>query len=267
MAGETFVARQVEKQIGKKLAKLMAKKAGSRLLGHIARNSRVWKKAFEHIALHFQPLAGKAAHAVFEPKYRNLKAVEELLTKAMTKLGRKPVVTKLTDAAGVPVGTPAVILEKEFAEVIGRKGAVECKILRVVIDFTGRPITAYPVDKFFGGAAIAVAITATGSTAEASEMPDIVKQIYSEEAEEAQKRIDRACGNSLFDYVLDFLIDPTCTGLDPQEMISDENLGKRIDSAIARVEKELGLKLDDATRGHIHDDIGKLWGRWYPDSE
>src|SRR5271157_310504 len=188
MAGESFVARQVTKRIGKKLAALMAKKAGSRVLGHIARNSRVWKKALEHIALHFKPMAGKAAHVIFEPKFRNMKAIEELVTKAMTKLGRKPVVTQLTDAAGVAVGKPAVILEKEFAEVIGRKGATECKILRVIVDFTGRPITAYPVDKFFAGATLAVAISAAASKAEASEMPDPVKKIYAEEAEAAQKR-------------------------------------------------------------------------------
>lgn len=236
MAGETFIARQVEKQIGKKLARLMAKKAGSRILGHIARKSRVWSSALEHIALHFRPIAGKAAHAIFEPKYRNIQAVEDLVTRAISKLGRKPVVAKLTDAAGVAVGKPAVILEKEFAEVIGRKGTVECKILRIIIDFTGRPITAYPVDKFFGGAALAVAITSSASSAEASEMPDIVKQVYAGEAQASQERIDRACGNSLFDYVLDFLIDPTCTGLDPEEMISDEHLEKRIDLAIAKVE-------------------------------
>ena len=146
----------------------MAKKAGSRILGHIARNSRVWEKALEHIALHFKPMAGKAAHVIFEPKFRNMKAIEELVTKAMTKLGWKPVVTQLTDAAGVAVGKPAVILEKEFAEVIGRKGATECKILRVIVDFTGRPITAYPVDKFFAGATLAVAISAAASKAEAS---------------------------------------------------------------------------------------------------
>ena len=113
-----------------------------------------------------------------------------------------------------------------------------------------------------------MAIRAASSSAEASEMPDVVKKVYSEEAEAAQKRIDRACGNSLFDYVLDFLIDPTCTGLDPQEMISDQDFDTRIGAAIARrVKRSSGSNSMTKTRRHIHDDIGKLWGRWYPDSE
>jgi hypothetical protein len=259
MAGATII-RKVTNEIGKDLAKLMAKKAPSRVLGHLARDSRVWKKAFEHIAEHFEPIAGKPAHAVFEPKYRSMTAMQELITKAMTKLGRAPVVTKLTDAAGVPVGKPAVILEKEFAEVIGRKGATECRILRVVVDFTGRLITAYPVEKFVSGAAVAGAISSTAS-AGASELPDVVKQIYAEEAGAAQKRIDRACGNSVLAYVVDFLVDPTCTGLDPQELISDAGLEKRIFAAIARIESQLGLILDDETRQNIREDIGRLWGR------
>jgi hypothetical protein len=53
-----------------------------------------------------------------------------------------------------------VVLEREFAEVIGTEvrvvkrtveGNIErtierpCKILRIVVDFTGKPVTAYPV--------------------------------------------------------------------------------------------------------------------------
>jgi hypothetical protein len=50
MEGESFVERQVAKQIGRKLAKLMVSKAGSRVLGHIARHSRVREKALNGAA-------------------------------------------------------------------------------------------------------------------------------------------------------------------------------------------------------------------------
>ena len=229
-------------------------------LGTSRRNSRDWNKALEHVALHFRPISIelKKKHGVFEPKFRTREAVEALISKALTKLGRKPVVTRLT-IDNVPAGKPAVILEKEFTEIIGHEGDHECKILRIIVDFTGRPITACPVGKFYAGAAVAVPYYAASSSDEASELPDPVKKIYAEEADAAQKRFHHECGNSLFDYVLDFLTGPTCIGLDPQEMITDKDLAKRIGAAIAKVESQVGFKLDCETQQNIRDDICKLW--------
>ena len=78
------IEKKVIKEIGKKAAKMAVRKAGSRFFGHITRKSRVWLKAFEHIAEHFEPAAGKASHAIFEPKFRSLEAVETLLKKALS---------------------------------------------------------------------------------------------------------------------------------------------------------------------------------------
>jgi hypothetical protein len=61
--------------------------------------------------------------------------------RAVNGPSRAPVITKLT-ISGEPVGMPAVIIEREFAEVIGHVGGKACKILRIIVDFTGRPQTA-----------------------------------------------------------------------------------------------------------------------------
>ena len=151
------VGKQVVKQIGKRLTALALRKAASRIVGKMATNSRFWVKAFEHIALHFSEdaLASKAVHAVFLKKFCSKAAVEDLIRQGASKAGRRTL-SKAT-FGGVPIGTPVVVLEREFSQVIGHEltkaagGAVtrvECKILRIIVDFTGRPITAFPVSKF-----------------------------------------------------------------------------------------------------------------------
>ena len=44
------VTQVVIKEIGKRLSKHAAKKAGSRVVGHVNRGSRAWSKAFKHYA-------------------------------------------------------------------------------------------------------------------------------------------------------------------------------------------------------------------------
>jgi hypothetical protein len=154
-------AKRAAKQVGKRLTQLALKKAASRIIGKMAVGSRFWDKAFKHIAEHFseQALASKAVHAVFASKYRTKAALEALLKQGASKAGRRT----LTQAtiAGNPLGRPVVILEREFAEAIGEEltkkvvnGAevierVPCKILRIIVDYTGKPVTAYPVKVFF----------------------------------------------------------------------------------------------------------------------
>jgi hypothetical protein len=257
------IEKKVIKEIGKKAAKMAVRKAGSRFLGHITRKSRVWIKAFEHIAEHFEPAAGKASHAIFEPKFRSLEAVETLLKKALSGASRQPLLTKLT-IDGVPAGKPAVVIERQFTEVIGRAGKTECRILRIVVDFTGRPITAFPADKFLGAAVLAVAAGTAGS-ASASEIPSPVQDAYAREAETYESLIDRACEpTNWVERVIDFLVDPSCIAPDPEELISNAVLEDRIQQVIDRIEKETGFSLDKETRENIAEDVKRIWGRGDP---
>jgi hypothetical protein len=160
----TEVEKRVVKQIGKRLSALALRKAASRIIGKMAVGSRYWVKAFEHIALHFseQSLAKKAVHSVFSPKFRTRQAVEELIRQGASKTGRRTLTKATIETAGesVPLGKPVIILEREFSQVIGEElrrsvqnnteviMRVECKILRIIVDYTGKPISAYPVSKF-----------------------------------------------------------------------------------------------------------------------
>ena len=257
------IAKKALKEIGKKAAKIAVRKAGSRFFGHITRKSRFWSKAFEHIAEHFEPAANKASHAIFEPKFRNVEAIETLLKKALSGPTRHPVLTKLT-IDGVPAGKPAVVIERQFTEVIGRAGKAECRILRIVVDFTGRPITAFPVDKFLGAAVLAVG-AGTAGTVSASEIPSPVQDAFAKEAEAHESLIDRACEpKNWVEWIIDLLVSESCSTPDPEELISNAALEQRIAKVIERIEKETGFTLDKETRNNIAEDVKRIWGRGDP---
>ncbi|HYE73917.1 MAG TPA: hypothetical protein VEF04_11330 [Blastocatellia bacterium] len=153
-------AKKAVKEVGKKLASLGFKNAGKRLAGKLFIGSGAWNKAFKHVALHFSEaaFAKKASHSVFHSAFRSKAALETLLKDAVTKPSRK-ILTRAT-IDGVPAGRPVVVLEREFGQEIGEmlgrqmeNGAEKivrtpCKILRVVVDITGRPVTAFPVPTF-----------------------------------------------------------------------------------------------------------------------
>jgi len=149
-------ARKAEKVAGKRLVALALRKAGSRIAGKLLTGSKEWTKAFEHIAEHFseEALQHKISHSVFRATLRSRSLLEPLLKDAVLKPSRK-VVSQLR-LHGVSLGRVCVIIEREFADVIGEdithtaEGVVRrpAKILRVVVDITGRPITAFPVLEF-----------------------------------------------------------------------------------------------------------------------
>jgi hypothetical protein len=151
------IAKAVVKEIGKRAAALALKKAGSRLAGKLFLNSREWIKAFEHIAEHFslRALATKATHSVFLASLRNKSAVEGLINQALRGPTRKYLWRLKIANEVIPLGRPCVMIEREFAQVIGetfenvggqfvKKEGADCKWLRIIVDYTGRPITAYP---------------------------------------------------------------------------------------------------------------------------
>ena len=270
MPGESTILRKVLKEVGKRGAKLASRKAASRILGKLATNSRAWRKAFEHISEHFAPVANKAAHAIFEKEFRSKAGVEGLLRSALNKLGRAPVVSKLT-SDGIASGAPCVILEKEFDKVIGTIGDRPCKILRIIVDFTGKPITAFPVEKFVGTAG-ALAITFTAATSQA-DVPRVraVEDAYTAEHDEAERRQDNACDRAsggTVGKIIDFLtFDSTCSGSDPAELISPGEVSDRANSVVAHIEAGTGISLDKDTQDSVREDVRQIWGWGTPGSE
>ncbi|MEK6701726.1 MAG: hypothetical protein AABZ53_05655 [Planctomycetota bacterium] len=133
----------VTEEVGAKFAALALKKAGTRISGKVLTGSPHWKAAFVHVAEHFGPQAGKASHAIFEAALRSQRALETLIQSAALKpslkyLGRETI-------GGMAVGRPVIVLEREFGRVIGKIGQDNCTVLRLVLDITGKPITAYPI--------------------------------------------------------------------------------------------------------------------------
>jgi hypothetical protein len=111
-----------------------------------------------HIAEHFslRVLSEKAAHTVFALPLRSRQALEPFIAKTVRGAGKRTITRATID--GVAAGRPVIVLEREFPQVLGetfRKNAqgnaervAECRILRVIYDWTGRPVTVYPVETF-----------------------------------------------------------------------------------------------------------------------
>jgi hypothetical protein len=260
------VVKKFENEIGTKRFKTMGKKAASRILGKLAVGSKPWAKAFEHIAKHFGPIADKPSHGIFLKELRNRPAIERLIRTALNRLGRAPVVTRLENVA------PSVILEKEFPDVIGvtQKGEL-CRILRIVVDYTGRPISAFPVPEFYGAAG-AVAVLLTASTSQA-DVPRVkaVEDTYAAEYAEAERRQEAACDRASGGWIgktIDFLtFDSSCTAVDGPELIRAGELNARANQAVQTIEARTGTPLDDQTQSAVREDVRRIWGWGTPGAE
>ncbi len=253
--------------------KLLMKKAGARVAAHIARNSRVWKKAFKHIQLHFTKKggAGKTSHAVFASKFQTEVAVKKLVATTASKPSRKAVLSKATNAGGQQVGRPCVVIEREFAEVIGTDHLGKpAKILRLVVDYTGRPLTAFPVSSFYKTTAKAAAKKGASKTGKAAAgaaavlsaevVLDAVDEAYAGELYERHLREEDQCAPQHWsDIIVDILGGSSCSAdLDT----SREDAERRASHVIRQIEKTAGA-LDEATKEHVRQDVYAIHGLLY----
>ena len=269
------VAQVVIKEIGKRLPKLAAKKAGSRIVGHVNRSSRAWSKALTHIRDHFRPIKGKPSHAVFEKKFRNEAVLKQLIGQAAANPSRGAVLSKLT-VGGENIGRPAVILERQFKQAIGKIGDEACHVLRIVVDYTGRPITAYPVKGFLTStakqagskAAVGVAggavVTGTARSASANNPIDMYTELLAAERAEQQERSENACEpDGVVEWVIDFLVAPSCIAPDPHQLISVAEVNRRIAALEESFTRRAGVSLDVHTKANIRADVIAAWGMGY----
>lgn len=131
----------------------------------------------KHIGKHARRIAGKAIHSIFKnPK--KIKSMLELTVKEATELAArhasKPATEMLEEGAiriaRQTTGTPGKfrwIVQKTFPDAIGTAGE---RVLRIVIDQSGRIVSAFPADRLL---AIGIGVGALGvldaRTAAASE--------------------------------------------------------------------------------------------------
>ncbi len=138
---------------------------------------RSTKTLSKHVARHGRRIAGRAVHSVF----KNPRKIKSLVSQTVDdgiRLARSQATKgadEVLEEGGVRVmqqatGTPGkfrTVIEKNFGKPIGTRGE---QILRVVLDASGRVVTAFPVDRFLGIGLGAIAVELfTANTAEAAE--------------------------------------------------------------------------------------------------
>jgi hypothetical protein len=152
---------------------------------------RTIRTVSKHIARHAGRIAGRAIHSIF----RNPREIRYLITRTVreaTEIAAKHATAgteRVIEEAGIRVtrqatGTPGkfrLLIQKVFDREIGTQGE---RILRIVLDQTGRIVTAFPADRLAAVGLTAVGIEAlTEGTARAGE----AVQAQVAKAEEARK--------------------------------------------------------------------------------
>ncbi len=156
-------AKLAERELGRAILKIAFTKR------NISFAHKAWTVAFTHIAEHFGTKAaiGKATHGVFLKALRNRAAVEGLVKSAVGRSSNRVISRRFVHQ--LTIGEPVIIVEREFGEVIGEAFKMEggkivkatekviengverviwngdCKVLRVIYNIYGRPITAFPI--------------------------------------------------------------------------------------------------------------------------
>jgi hypothetical protein len=135
------------------------------------------KQITKHIAKHTRAIAGRAIHSVFKNprhvKYLVTTTVKEAIgvaerqaAKLATEAVEEGAIRVVRQATRTP-GKYRWIVQKTFADAIGTGGQ---RILRIVIDQTGRIVTAFPTDVLVGlGITLAGVEAFSERTAEAAE--------------------------------------------------------------------------------------------------
>jgi hypothetical protein len=130
------------------IAQVILARAGRWLTG------RAIKTVSKHIAKHARNIAGKAIHSVFKSP-KNIKSMLQGAVKEAAELAArhpKIPVTHVLEEGGLKIarqstGSPGKfrwVVQKTFGKAIGTKGE---KILRIIIDQSGRIVTAFPTDR------------------------------------------------------------------------------------------------------------------------
>jgi hypothetical protein len=167
--------------IAEKILKFTAKQLEKRTIRTVSK----------HIARHAGRIAGRAIHSIF----RNPREIRYLIERAVreaTEIAAKHATAgteRVIEEAGIRItrqatGTPGkfrLLIQKVFDKEIGTQGE---RILRIVLDQTGRIVTAFPADRLAAIGLTAVGIEAfTEGTARAGEA--VRAQVA--KAEEARK--------------------------------------------------------------------------------
>ncbi len=239
-------------------SKVKAAKTVAKRLRRWVGRPNVQKQVSKHVAKHGRNIAGKAVHSVF----KNPNKIKSLVTKAaddalaLAKANSGKAADEVIEGGGVRMarqttGTPGKfrwVIEKEFKNAIGTKGE---KILKIIVDESGRIVTAYPVERL-GALGLSAAAMATfdAKAAEAGELlqDDVEATVMAEE-------------NKPFDWA-EFIIDlamPLGFGVSTANEGEDEILRAReitwtlFNEMLVEVEAEEQRTLDQDERNQLYE--------------
>jgi hypothetical protein len=160
-------------------ARGMLRSPESKVLNWAARwlERRGAKYVTKHIAKHTREIAGKAVHSIF----KNPREIKYLLKGALREAGEiaarkgekaaatviEESVIKITKQQTSTPGKVRWVIQKAFGKAIGTEGE---RVLTIVLDQSGRIVTAYPAGRFLAlGLGVAAVETLTAHTADAAE--------------------------------------------------------------------------------------------------
>jgi hypothetical protein len=155
------------------------------------------KTISKHIARHTRRIAGRAIHSVFKSPRKVKSLVEQAVKEGIELAAKHPTAPadQVLEGAGLRItrqaaGAPGKfrwLVQKEFNEAIGTQGE---RVLRVILDQTGRVVTAFPADRL-----AAIGLTAVGievlseRTASASERVRATTERMARAEEERESEI------------------------------------------------------------------------------
>lgn len=193
-AGNAAVGRLLAASGGPVAPRMLARHPAEKVLKFAGKwlGKRAFKQVSKHIAKHGRNIAGKALHSIFKsPKdirwliERTIAEAEQLAAKHAKK-GAEEVI----EEGGIRIerqvmgsGKWRLKVQKAFSSAIGTKGET---VLRVIIDQSGRIVTAFPADRIGAiGLGVAGALALEEGTAEASE------QIRADAEQQAKREAEK----------------------------------------------------------------------------
>jgi len=225
-------------QVMRHPALTVLRRAGRWLVG------RATRMISKHIARHGRRIAGRA-HSVFRLP-RKIRSYVELAIADAEQLAASAAAhgaDDILEGPGIRIfreavrGAPGKFrthVEREFLTDIGTRGE---RILKIVIDASGRLVTAYPIERFTAIAAGAAAVAIFDEkTAEASER--IRSRIEAEEQDEES--------DDILTTILDFVFDPSVAGEGEDLIVDIDAIVEETTRDVVRdIEEEEGVCLEE----------------------
>jgi hypothetical protein len=177
-AGNAAVARLATASNNSPRARVLARHPAEKVLKFAGRwlTKRAFKQVSKHIAKHGRNIAGKALHSVFKSPKDIRWLIERTVSEAEQVAARqsKKAAGEVIEEAGIKIERQAVgsgkwrlKVQKAFGSAIGTKGET---VLRVIIDQSGRIVTAFPAERIAAiGIGVAGALALEEGTAQAAE--------------------------------------------------------------------------------------------------